>query len=1308
MTARKRHPLLRKTLLAVAAIVILLAGLLTAAFYSTAAFRFALETAQPFIPGELRYESINGTLAGPVRAGNITYEHRTITISAASLEFDISPWALLAGNVNLDYLNATRLVVTLPPPDEPAGDEPRMQPHDILDALALPVEIGIGSLAVDGFALHGAGGETLLQLKTLRAALDWSADRLAITALDAEGPRIETSGDAVLGLAGENASRLDLDIAWRGGAFPVAATVRGDGSAQRLDLTVQMHEPAQATLIAQLHDLLDAPDWNGTLNVADLRPSAFGDALPNVAWSGEFRFDGDAEDTRVEGTARGGWPPATGVRLALDAVVNAERVRVKNLSATIDAFDAEISAQGELRYADALAWSASGNVAQVAWPEMKTLSVRDARFAVNGDADGLELQLDAAAGDNGRLAVDGELSFAQTRFAATLNASDLAFAFNGTSVEVAELSGTATGAPEDYSASLQGTTRINQLPPAHFDIKANGDPDQLVAAIETLQWLDGSARGRAALAWGNELKLDVHLNGSGFELDRIDPRVTGRVGGDVYAQASFGGGNTDIALRVASLDGDIAGQPLSGSGAIRFANGKLTTRGMTIDAGDAHLELEDAASGFGFLVDIPALGALHSDLDGQLQAKGHFNGELASPTLHIQASGGGVYWQEWQAGTFELDAGIIDGGRRDSAARLEANEIETPFVRADALILDLRGDLDEHRLQFDASGGDGNVHFAVQGGLEDAAWSGDIDELRIEHPAAGTWQLAEPDATKVLRFSANTLRVPEHCLLSSTGRACFGVESAAQDWSLQGSLQAVPVNVIAGILPPGLEYDGAISGNLRMNSTPQGIRGDAAFQLSAGGIRQAAGAGAESLLGWTSGRAGIHFDGKRATAELDIGLLDGGEITGSGTLNLPAAGAATIDASLRASIGNLQLLPSLIPELSRMQGRVTARLDIDGRLDEPGIRGEVKLRDGQARILALGTDWENVTLDLAAVGREISMTGHAESGDGHMDIELRAHDAGEGFRGKARLTGENFKAVHTPEANVDISPQLALTLRGNDLYIDGEVFVPFARIEPRDLSTAVQPSPDQVIVNAEKTTDDGLQVNVAVTTKLGDDVRVNALGLKARMEGELTVSKQPGNPAIGNGRLVVAEGEYKAYGQDLTLAKGEIIYTGQPLANPGLDIRAERKPQPEITVGVAVRGPLSQPTATVYSDPPMSQTEALAWLLFGRSVEQVTGEEEGQISEAAIALGLGGQRLLGSVGRKLGVEEIRVEDVSDRERASLVLGKYLSPDLYVSYGIGLFEAVNSFRIRYRISSKWTLEATSGLKSSADFLYTIER
>jgi len=56
----------------------------------------------------------------------------------------------------------------------------------------------------------------------------------------------------------------------------------------------------------------------------------------------------------------------------------------------------------------------------------------------------------------------------------------------------------------------------------------------------------------------------------------------------------------------------------------------------------------------------------------------------------------------------------------------------------------------------------------------------------------------------------------------------------------------------------------------------------------------------------------------------------------------------------------------------------------------------------------------------------------------------------------------------------------------------------------------------------------------------------------------------------------------------------------------------------------------------------------------------------------------------------------------------LVLGRYLSPKLYVSYGVGLIEAVNTINLRYQLSDKWQLTGESGQYQGADILYTIER
>ena len=50
---------------------------------------------------------------------------------------------------------------------------------------------------------------------------------------------------------------------------------------------------------------------------------------------------------------------------------------------------------------------------------------------------------------------------------------------------------------------------------------------------------------------------------------------------------------------------------------------------------------------------------------------------------------------------------------------------------------------------------------------------------------------------------------------------------------------------------------------------------------------------------------------------------------------------------------------------------------------------------------------------------------------------------------------------------------------------------------------------------------------------------------------------------------------------------------------------------------------------------------------------------------------------------------------------------YLSPSLYVSYGIGLFDPISTLRLRYLLSERWTLQAETGAETGADVVFKVE-
>jgi len=59
--------------------------------------------------------------------------------------------------------------------------------------------------------------------------------------------------------------------------------------------------------------------------------------------------------------------------------------------------------------------------------------------------------------------------------------------------------------------------------------------------------------------------------------------------------------------------------------------------------------------------------------------------------------------------------------------------------------------------------------------------------------------------------------------------------------------------------------------------------------------------------------------------------------------------------------------------------------------------------------------------------------------------------------------------------------------------------------------------------------------------------------------------------------------------------------------------------------------------------------------------------------------------------------------------SAFTVGKYLSPRLYLSYGVGLFEPGQVITLRYRLSHHWSFEAQNATDfSRASLNYRYEK
>jgi len=206
--------------------------------------------------------------------------------------------------------------------------------------------------------------------------------------------------------------------------------------------------------------------------------------------------------------------------------------------------------------------------------------------------------------------------------------------------------------------------------------------------------------------------------------------------------------------------------------------------------------------------------------------------------------------------------------------------------------------------------------------------------------------------------------------------------------------------------------------------------------------------------------------------------------------------------------------------------------------------------------------------------------------------------------------------------------------------------------------------------------------------------------------------RSPGTPTTGSGQLTVS-GTYKAYGQDLTIKEGRLLFAGTPLDNPRLSITAMRDIDKKQTAGLRIGGSAQRPVVTVISDPNVGEADALSYLVTGRSLNEVgsaSGSSQDALASATQSLeGAAGGLVAKRIGKRLGLDEAGVEENEMIGGSALTIGEYLSPRLYLSYGVGLFQPGEVIALRYKLSDDIGVKVQRGTEETrAGVEYRIER
>jgi translocation and assembly module TamB len=884
---------------------------------------------------------------------------------------------------------------------------------------------------------------------------------------------------------------------------------------------------------------------------------------------------------------------------------------------------------------------------------------------------------------------------------------------------------TLNGSIDSYSAELRAAIATPQAPGGTIVLAANGDATSLEIEKIDVRALKGIASGVVTLNWQDELSSAFDIAGEHFDPGEIFPQWRGVIDFSAHGkqraqtidleQLNIEGTLRESAFildAVASYDGKTAHFPRL---AVSAGDSRLLVAGKIGDQLNLKWELQSRD-----------LSEFYPDAMGKLNGKGTLAGKLPWPVVQAELSGSDLKVGEYSLGTAQLSASVDLLSKQSSSLTLDARSLVISGNAVESLQLTALGNRNSHTANLTINSTPADIVIDVAGAWDDDVWSGELKSGRIDPGEFASWQLSQPQK---LRVSIDEQVLQEGCWLSQDAQFCIG--GTRKDQTISGALKVVtlPYNYVKPWLAENVKLRGNISGSANFTgSGPELWSATAELKNSPTEIAlgESEDQPGKTLLRVEPGVLSFSGDHQQMSAKLSLPIAGGGGAKGSVTLKGSgnSVGQGELVGDMTVNINDIGVLSILSKELKSLAGEIKLDLKLLGTVETPQPSGTLVLTNASVNLTTPSLSLTKIEL-VATVDRDgsVDYRGQVHSGEGNINIQGNRVVLGSTASSELAITGSNFEAWNSADARVTASPDLKIAVNETLVEVSGYLKIPEARITPQELpSGAISTSPDQVIVPPYSNEQDlrtpvVRDIRVHVGLSLGDKVEMEGFGFKGRMVGQLNVKQEPDKPMLASGELKVVDGEYRAYGQGLVIDTGRVLFAGGAIDNPGLSIRALRRPAQGIVVGVYAKGELRQPEISLFSEPSMSQSEQLSWLVLGRSIQNSSGAENDYITQAAMVLGIrGGNFLTRNIAENIGLDAIGIEtgsgeagSSSDVNQAALVLGKYLTPKLYISYGLGLLDSLSTVKLRYLMTERWSLVTESSvIDSGGDISYSFEK
>ncbi len=1254
----------RYVLLGLLLATLALGGALTYVLNTQRGLHWALALGERYLP-ELHVGAAQGRLSGPLVLRNLRYASPQLRVHVARLELDWQPLQLFDAAVGIARLQVQGVEVTrleqapTPPQEQPGG----------LPSVTLPLDVRIDEARVSDIRFRPAPDATPVQVDVVALSGALANGTLRLRRLHVTTPQAQAQVSGTLGTTGEYPA--DLRVAWSL-TLPTGTSLSGQGpvhgTVARLKLAQKVGGSFSGELDAVFTDLTSSPQWQASVAVHGLDTSTLRAGLPPMRVDAHFTGGGGIERFRLNGGGRIAGTPAGTVELQLQAQRLPQEVQIEKLELTLPDRPTRVTATGALSFEPEPSLALRANWTQLQWPPQ-------------GDQPVL-------ASPEGSLRLSGWL--------------------------------------DNYGGRLRARLSRPEGPLGEWRATAQGDGEGLRLQRISAQTLDGQLEGTGRVGWADGLSWKMQLDGKGLNPGKLLPQWSGNIHFTAENEGDTSNGVLHTDTRLKELAGKLRDYDLTAAAQVKTQGSDISIPSADLRQGPNHLHLSGSLGtqwDLSWTLAAKNLAALLPAAAGTLSADGRISGARAAPSVvaHLEASG--AKFQDYTAKTLQAEVHLDQLGQKPSTLKVSGRGLSAAGQMIHRLQISADGTQRAHRLNIDADSDRAQARIALAGGLEKQSWRGTLQSAQLQSDAFGVWRLRDPVS---MTASPGEFQVEQACWAAQRGSAC--VQGA---WGSGGTLRAkaridhLPLGLIAPLVPTEVGMQGELDAGAELVYGAKEKHLQAMLRLPPGELQYRSQGEVAQSFAYGAVTLAVNTHGQDLVANLDFPFEKLGQI--KARLQLPgiwerqsAFTAQPMQGHVSAQLTDLSVAAAFVPELYKPGGTVALAMDVGGNIGQPQLNGSLQLANAHAEVPQFGLKVRGVRITVRNRDADTFLVeGEAHSGKGSLHLNGQfGMDVLQGGPASLHVIGKDFTVADFSEAHVEASPDLQIQARSYDLRVTGTVTIPQASLTPKELpATSVSPSSDVVIVKGpgaqkpqaqEEALQGRWQLHSRLKVVLGDKVSFKGFGLTGEVAGSLTLIDQPGKPTLGEGEVSIKNGIYKFYGRELKIDEGRVLFAGGPITNPGIQAKAVRTVQ-DVTAGVEISGDIKSPKVTLFSNPAMEDSDVLSYIVLGHPLQGASQGEGELLYQAARKLGLaGGGMLAKKLRHTFGLDVLSIESSQTTNQTSLVLGKYLSPRVYLGYAVGLFQEANILQLRYQIDKHWSLQTEAGTTSGGDILFSIEK